>query len=467
MRNKKGFTLIELLAIIVILAVIMVIAVPQILDVVNGSKNSAWKNNVNMIERSITKNIGLVDPETGFRKYTIDGLCNDTSKLREIVKADDTSITCSSNVFTLTGTGQFTGYGATITCTNNKCSVNISDSNQVELAAGLYDNSNNLIASWDSLINDYGIDLNYSSKHVKSYEFLSGYYNQNIDYHGSELNNGGWIEWDENNSMSYSLTHPEQNTNIGVEINNYESSQPGVVLSKGDLASGTKLVIPGTLKTIPDGAFQSAIYLKEVVINSGVEKIDDHAFKHLVSLEKITIADSVRQIGWNTFTDCINLTNIKLPNNLTVLDAYTFYGCISLKKIIIPSSVIEIGMNVCECCDELEEISELTNVTKIDSNAFLGCSKLKNATFSNKLIEIGSGAFASTGLTSVTIPSSVNFIGDGAFSSSNITSAVFENPNGWSVSGESISSTDLANPTVAASYLNGSAGDYDWDWVRE
>ncbi len=149
MRNKKGFTLIELLAIIVILAVIMVIAVPQILNVVNGSKNGAWKNNVSMIERAITKNSKLVDLETGFYKYSIDGLCSNTSKFKEIVKADDTSITCSNNVFTLTGTGQFTGKSATITCANNKCSVNISDSNQVELAAGLYDSSNKLIASWD------------------------------------------------------------------------------------------------------------------------------------------------------------------------------------------------------------------------------------------------------------------------------------------------------------------------------
>ena len=40
--NKKGFTLIELLAVIVILAIIMVIAVPQILNVIDKSRDSAW-----------------------------------------------------------------------------------------------------------------------------------------------------------------------------------------------------------------------------------------------------------------------------------------------------------------------------------------------------------------------------------------------------------------------------------------
>ena len=42
-NNKKGFTLIELLAVIVILAIIMVIAVPQILNVIQSSRDSACK----------------------------------------------------------------------------------------------------------------------------------------------------------------------------------------------------------------------------------------------------------------------------------------------------------------------------------------------------------------------------------------------------------------------------------------
>ena len=51
--DKKGFTLIELLAVIVILAIIMVIAVPQILNVIENSRESAWKSNVKMIADGI------------------------------------------------------------------------------------------------------------------------------------------------------------------------------------------------------------------------------------------------------------------------------------------------------------------------------------------------------------------------------------------------------------------------------
>ena len=121
MRNKNGFTLVELLAIIVILAVIMVIAVPQILDVVSGSKNSAWKDNVKLFESSIETNAQLFDPETGVAKASIPALCTTPSGVNALADSSDTTVTCevdgSNYVFTLTGTGQFDGHDATITCT--------------------------------------------------------------------------------------------------------------------------------------------------------------------------------------------------------------------------------------------------------------------------------------------------------------------------------------------------------------
>ena len=120
--NKKGFTLIELLAVIVILAIIMVIAIPQILNVIDSSRTSAWKDNVKMIEKSIELNTTLFNPETGAYSYTISGLCTTPSDISKIADIQDTTITCSSNVFTLTGSGQFASKTATITCgADNSC----------------------------------------------------------------------------------------------------------------------------------------------------------------------------------------------------------------------------------------------------------------------------------------------------------------------------------------------------------
>ena len=119
MKNRKGFTLIELLAVIVILAIIMVIAVPQILNVINNSRKSAWVNSVKMIENSLELNTTLFNPSSGAQTYTIDSLCATPANVSNIADVGDMTITCntSTKVFTLTGKNQFSGRTATITCT--------------------------------------------------------------------------------------------------------------------------------------------------------------------------------------------------------------------------------------------------------------------------------------------------------------------------------------------------------------
>ena len=130
-NNQQGFTLIELLAIIVILAVIMAIAIPQVLNVVNGSKDSAWKDNVKMISKAIELNTQMFDPETGGYTYTVESLCRNPNNVNKISKSTDTKVTCSSNVFTINGTGQFDGKTATIDCRIGSCITNFSESGVV------------------------------------------------------------------------------------------------------------------------------------------------------------------------------------------------------------------------------------------------------------------------------------------------------------------------------------------------
>lgn len=97
--DKKGFTLIELLAVIVILAIIMVIAVPQILNVIESSRKSAWDSNVKLIDEAITLNKTLA--ETPFADFSLSSKCsaeNFTTEIANIadISADDTVVTCSS-----------------------------------------------------------------------------------------------------------------------------------------------------------------------------------------------------------------------------------------------------------------------------------------------------------------------------------------------------------------------------------
>ena len=131
-NNKKGFTLIELLAVIVILAIIMVIAVPQILNVINSSRTSAWNDNVKMIEKAIETNEALLGTGMGVSNGTVSvlstaGCTSDNVTKIADVQADTTiSGSFSSGTCTLTLSGttgkQFAGQTSkTLACTASGC----------------------------------------------------------------------------------------------------------------------------------------------------------------------------------------------------------------------------------------------------------------------------------------------------------------------------------------------------------
>lgn len=133
--DRKGFTLIELLAVIVILAIIMVIAVPQILNVIDSSRESAWKSNVKLIAEGIELGKTLTDTNMTTSTFDINTVCagteakDVTSDLQTVadISSDDTTVTCSATqkgVITVAGKGQFkTQKTATVDCSTGSCSI--------------------------------------------------------------------------------------------------------------------------------------------------------------------------------------------------------------------------------------------------------------------------------------------------------------------------------------------------------
>ena len=188
-----------------------------------------------------------------------------------------------------------------------------------------------------------------------------------------------------------------------------------------------------------------------VIPNDGsVTSIGSSAFENCSLLTSITIPDSVTSIGSYAFYNCSGLTNVLFGENsqLTSIGSYAFYNCSGLTSIVISDSVTSIGYRAFYNCSGLTSIEIPSSVTSIGDRAFENCSSL----------------------TSITIPDSVTSIGNYAFyGCSSLTNVTFENTSGWWVStsssassGTSISESDLADPSTAATYLTSTYYNYYW-----
>ncbi len=224
---------------------------------------------------------------------------------------------------------------------------------------------------------------------------------------------------------------------------------------------------PATLKTvvvtggtsIGDYAFSGYAGLTNVTIPNSVQTVGYEAFKNCTNLTSITIPDSVQSIGTRAFYYCTGLTDVTIPDSVQTIGNQIFYGCTNLTSVTIGSSVQSIGNYAFEYCYKLVEIYNLSSLpirkgstdygyvgyyaldiytalsetSKLDSvddyifyedgdTVYLISYTGKDTVltlpdqYNGKNYGIYQRAFYNyTGLTSITIPGSVQSIGDLAF----------------------------------------------------
>ena len=143
-----------------------------------------------------------------------------------------------------------------------------------------------------------------------------------------------------------------------------------------------------------------------------------------------------------------------------------FKGISNIKQMEIPATVEYIGNSAFEGCTNLESVTLSTNCRSIGKKAFANSSKLNtiDLSYATLLDKIGDGAFANTGISSVTLPSGqLSEIGSGAFfRCSNLSNVDFSNTaespgiklGCYVFSGCPIESISLDNVTAIHSHSN-------------
>jgi hypothetical protein len=178
----------------------------------------------------------------------------------------------------------------------------------------------------------------------------------------------------------------------------------------------TDLVIPNSVTSIGQYAFEGCSGLKSVTISESVTSIGNYAFEGCSGLTSVIIPHSVNTMGTGTFQRCTSLTSVTIGCSVTSIETDTFFGCSSLISVIIPNSVTSIGHYVFQDCSNLASVIIPNSVTSIGVSAFAGCSNLTSVTIPNGVTSIGGWTFEGcSGLTSVTIGNSVTSIDMKAF----------------------------------------------------
>lgn len=220
-----------------------------------------------------------------------------------------------------------------------------------------------------------------------------------------------------------------------------------------------KIDVKGNLKSIGNRAFWycgNLISLPDFVY---VETIGNEAFRFCENLRSVTFSDKLKSVCTDdeysslgyTFGSCKSLEHVELGNSVEEIPAWCFTGCSSLKTFHVPSHCTVIGngaFNLCKSleyvempermesigyaepdeyrkgafqeCSSLESIIIPEGIRTLEEYTLAYCPSLKAVRLPSTLKTIECGAFEDCGLTSLELPSGLEYLASRAITCDNL-----------------------------------------------
>lgn len=215
-----------------------------------------------------------------------------------------------------------------------------------------------------------------------------------------------------------------------------------------ECASIEDITLPRSIEIIDEGAFNNCTSLKNLSLQDGLKTINDYAFTASSLISSYSIPATVVKITDNAFFSGKELsvgwtsteTGHSISTNYIIKYAVpsgcyeystnggpslTFNGNIkdieymhyddvevsSIKKVYITGNVTSIGDYAFKEFTSLENVEIPSSVKSIGEEAFFNLSNLSSIYLPEGLEKIGYLAFGGTGITELTLPSTVNCVG--------------------------------------------------------
>ena len=187
------------------------------------------------------------------------------------------------------------------------------------------------------------------------------------------------------------------------------------------------IVLPDTVTDVGAYAFYGCADVSELVMSKAIESIGDYAFSGLDRITEVTIYGNNTTVGDGAFENCTSLESVTLENGVDSIGPSAF-GFTAITEVTLPESVTSLEGNPFTGC-------ELTRLDILAENADIVFDALNKTmynrdktllyyvspTFSGEYTVLDSvsailpGAFAGSGITSITIPDTFTAIPADAF----------------------------------------------------
>ncbi len=135
------------------------------------------------------------------------------------------------------------------------------------------------------------------------------------------------------------------------------------------------LIIPDSITSISEGAFEGASCILKLTLGTGLTEIPDYAFYNCFNIEEIEFSSKIESIGNWAFYGCDSLVKLDLPENVKNVANDAFRDCTRL-AFVSTGGITTLGDSVFSGCRELIHITLDTSLTSINETAFAGCHKI-------------------------------------------------------------------------------------------